>query len=150
MQTQPSDIDLKSVAIAQANTWLKDAGLPTLDALIDQLRLGAVYMEDAADALDKTAAATENGMLIRHSAMASLEASRCRALVAAFENADTTHESPLSALAKHAVPGMKWIMRNSTRGRGLRLHQDPDGLYATPTQAIQAYLAALPAGEGKA
>ena len=36
---------------------------------------------------------------------------------------------------------IKWICRDSTTGRGMRLHQDPMiGIYDTPREAIMAYL----------
>lgn len=46
----------------------------------------------------------------------------------------------LNELEFNATPGMKWICRCSTIGRGLRLHQDPQmGKYDTPREAIRAY-----------
>lgn len=36
--------------------------------------------------------------------------------------------------------GLWWIARQSTTGRGFRLHQDPHGDYATAREAIDAHL----------
>lgn len=45
----------------------------------------------------------------------------------------------LNVLEAQAEPGMKWIARPSTTGRGYRLHQDPNfGEHATARDAIDA------------
>lgn len=58
---------------------------------------------------------------------------------------------PLDLLAREGTPGLPWVCRESTTGRGLRLHQvSPDdfsvlyGLstYPTPHEAVEAFLAA--------
>lgn len=139
----------KVEAIAQANAYLTNAGLPSINTLIEQLRTCVVYVEDIAADMERRAASTENGLLTRHAAMSSLEARRTRDLIAAVEDGQRMPENLLDVWARHAAPGMKWIARNSTTGRGLRLHQDRDGLFATPEQAIAAYVAAAPAGEGE-
>lgn len=46
----------------------------------------------------------------------------------------------LNMLHNCGDPKLKWILRQSTTGRGLRLHQDKNiGKYDTPRQAIFAY-----------
>jgi hypothetical protein len=40
-----------------------------------------------------------------------------------------------------AMPGYKWMARQSTTGRGFRVHQCPDGLHKTARDAIDAAIA---------
>lgn len=51
-------------------------------------------------------------------------------------------EKPLlNKLEEIGCPGMKWICRRSSTGRGVRIHQDPGmGKYETPSEAIESFL----------
>lgn len=64
--------------------------------------------------------------------------------IEAFERykamSDLKEDGLLGKLKEMETPGIKWICRMSSMGRGLRLHQDQEiGKYDTPQEAIESW-----------